>query len=249
MRVEVELNVGELVPAILDLPAQAGRSPGVVLLHGLGSSKEQISESVGQSLLERGVASIAIDLPVGGRQTNGLQSLASRSPIALVDQWFVAVRQVHFAVAYLASHDAIDHSRIGMAGYSLGAYLAVMVAADNLAIRAIALAAGGDLPRETPFASVVRSFIDPKRAVRELAGRPLLMVNGRQDVHVRPELARTLYEAASEPKELHWYDGGHWPPPAVIDATAAWLSRRLVGTMSSSAAESRTARTMAPNQP
>src|SRR3712207_7671979 len=45
---------------------------------------------------------------------------------------------------------------------------------------------GGDLPANTPFASVVRTVADPLRAVRAIAGRPLLMVHGRSDRTVTP---------------------------------------------------------------
>jgi uncharacterized protein len=248
VRVNLDLDVGELMPAILDLPDRKGQSPGVVLLHGLGSSKEQMMASIGRSLSNRGVASFAIDLPLQVGPTSGLAALASRSPITLVEQWCLAVREAHYAVRFLAGHTAIDPTRIGIAGYSLGAYLAIMVAADNPAVRAIVLAAGGDLPHETPFESVVRAFVDPRRAVGQLAGRPLLMVNGRNDHHVSPDLASALYEAASDPKELLWYDGDHWPPPAVIDSTAEWLMQRLNGRRPQPRVRSRKSRTTAPTR-
>jgi dienelactone hydrolase len=248
VRVNLDLDVGELMPAILDLPDRKGQSPGVVLLHGLGSSKEQMMASIGRSLSNRGVASFAIDLPLQVSPMSGIAALVSRNPITLVEQWCLAVREAHFAVRYLAGHPAIDPTRIGIAGYSLGAYLAVMVAADNPAIRAIVLAAGGDLPPETPFAAVVRAFVDPRRAVGQLAGRPLLMVNGRNDQHVRPDLASALYEAASDPKELLWYDGDHWPPPSVIDSTAEWLMQRLNGRRPRPRVRSRKSRTTAPTR-
>ena len=249
VRVNLDLDVGELMPAILDLPDRKGQSPGVLLLHGLGSSKEQMMASIGRSLSNRGVASFAIDLPLQVGPTSGIAALVSRNPITLVEQWCLAVREAHFAVRYLAGHPAIDPTRIGIAGYSLGAYLAVMVAADNPVIRAVVLAAGGELPRETPFEAVVRGFVDPRRAVGQLSGRPLLMVNGRHDQHVHPDLASSLYEAASDPKEHLWYDGDHWPPPSVIDSTAEWLMRQLNGRRPQPRVRSRKSRTTAPTQP
>jgi fermentation-respiration switch protein FrsA (DUF1100 family) len=53
------------------------------------------------------------------------------------------------------------------------------------------------------------------------------MVNGRADRTIRPDQAERLYAAANEPKEIRWYDGGHYIPPAVIDQTADWLATRL----------------------
>src|SRR4029079_11790299 len=128
----------------------------------------------------------------------------------------------------------IDPTRIGIGGYSLGAYLGVVVASRNNHVTALALAAGGDLPENTPFSAIVRSIADPRRAVRAFTGRPLFMINGRYDKTIRPERARALFDAAGEPKELRWYDGGHWPPQHAVDQVADWLAARLMGTSSAS---------------
>jgi uncharacterized protein len=102
-----------------------------------------------------------------------------------------------------------------------------MIAAAEPAVRAVVLAAGGDLPRGTPLAAVARTVVDPVRAVRRLGGRPLLMVHGRGDRTVKPDQAERLFAAAGEPKELRWWSSGHILPPAAIDDAAAWLAARL----------------------
>ena len=56
-----------------------------------------------------------------------------------------AVREARAAIHWLAEHAAIDPRRIALGGYSLGAYLSVIVAADDQLVRAVALAAGGAL--------------------------------------------------------------------------------------------------------
>jgi dienelactone hydrolase len=221
---ELEGGGGEHVPAILQLPAGDGRVPGVLLLHGFSSRKERMADSIGRALLRRGIASLAIDLPLHGAREAGIEGLSLRNPVALVQKWRLAVREANSAIEYLAGQPAIDPRHLAIAGYSLGAYLAVLVASGNKRVRAVALAAGGDLPADTPFASLVRTIADPRRAVRALDGRPLLMVNGRSDRTIRPEQARALFDAAGEPKELRWYDGGHWPPADAIEVVAEWLS-------------------------
>jgi len=186
-----------------------------------------MADSIGRSLADRGVASVAIDLPLHGTRDGGLEGLSLRNPLDLVQKWKLAVREANAAIRYLSDQPAVDAPRLAVAGYSLGAYLAVIVASDAPLVRAVALAAGGDLPETTPFAALVRTFADPRKAVRSLAGRPLLMVNGRLDRTIQPAQARALFEAAGEPKEIHWYDGGHWPPPAAIEIVADWLADRL----------------------
>jgi uncharacterized protein len=234
--IELDIAGDEKVPAILQLPRCETPVPAALLLHGFSSRKERMAESVGRALLAHGVASLAIDLPLHGTRDGSFENLSLRNPMALVGKWRLAVREAHAAVHHLAEHRAVDPRRIALAGYSLGAYLSVMVAGDDPLVRAVALAAGGDLPEATPFASLVRAIADPARSARRLAGRPLFMINGRNDRTIRPEQARALFDAAGEPKELHWYDGGHWPPPSAIDAVATWLANRLAARPSAPAA-------------
>ena len=131
------------------------------------------------------------------------------------------------ALGYLRARPEIDRECTAVAGYSLGSFLAVMAAADDPAVRAVVLAAGGDLPAGTPLSAVARAVADPVRAVRKLRGRPLLMVHGTGDRTMRPEQAQRLFDAASEPKELKWWNAGHILPPAAIDYGAEWLRARL----------------------
>jgi len=225
--VTLDIDGGEQVPGILTRPRIDEHTPGVLLLHGFSSHKERMADSIGRALGRRGVASLAIDLPLHGAREGGFENLSLRNPLALVNKWRLAVREAHAAIHYLAEHPSIDPRRLAIAGYSLGAYLSMIVAADNSLVRAVALAAGGDLPAETPFASIVRSIADPRRAARRLDGRPLFMINGRWDRTIRPEQAHVLFDAASEPKEQHWYDGGHWLPNAAVDQAADWLADQL----------------------
>ena len=229
MRTEIQIDSdgGERVPAILQLPRAGAPVPGVLLLHGFSSRKERMADSIGRALLRRGLASLAIDLPLHGARDGGLESLTLRNPLSLVEKWRLAVREAHSGIRYLAEHPSIDSQRLAIGGYSLGSYLSVVVASGNKRVRAVALAAGGDLPEDTPFASLIRTIADPARSVRALAGRPLLMVNGKYDRTVRPSQANALFAAARDPKELRWYEGGHWPPPDAVDTVADWLTLKL----------------------
>jgi hypothetical protein len=109
----------------------------------------------------------------------------------------------------------------------MGSFLAVLLAADDPEVRAVVLAAGGDLPEGTPLAAVARAVVDPPRAVRKLAGRPLLMIHGKNDRTMRPAQAERLFAAAREPKEIRWWDAGHILPREAIDHAARWLAERL----------------------
>ena len=227
-RADVELDTEpERVPGVLLTPNASAPAPAALLLHGAGSSKERMADSIGRALLRRGVASLAIDLPLHGARGDSRRDLSWRNPLQLVQTWRMAVAEGRQALHFLAEHAAVDPRRMGLVGYSLGAYLGVVVAANDPLCRAVLLAAGGDLPEGIPFEPLVRTVADPRRAAGKLDGRPLLMVHGRGDRTVKPAQAERLYEAASEPKELRWYQGGHWPPQSAIDDAAGWLAETL----------------------
>ncbi len=215
----------ERIPALWLVPASVP-APMVVLLHGLSSEKERMAGSVGKALLAHGVGSLALDLPLHGERSEP-RTAGFGNPLALAGAWRAAVREVHDTIRWLGEQKETDAERLGMIGYSLGGFLTVMTASDAPEIRVVALAAAGDLPDTMPYASMVRAVVDPLRAVRRLAGRPLLLVNGRRDTSTRPAQAERLFEAASDPKTMHWYPGGHWPPPASIEATAQWMAVQL----------------------
>ena len=227
-RIVVEFRAtGDPVPAVLLLPREGAPAPAALLLHGYTSRKEHMSEGVGAALLERGIASLSIDLPLHGTRSDPVQAQAQRNPLALVKLWRQALAECSLALRYLAARPEVDAERLALAGYSLGSYLAVLVAAEEASVRALILAAGGDLPAGTPLAAVARTVADPLRAVRRLDGRPLLMVHGRGDRTIRPDQAERLFAAAQEPKELRWWSAGHILPPEAIRYAAGWLAERL----------------------
>jgi hypothetical protein len=217
----------ERVPATLLLPARAQPVPAALLLHGLSSNKERMAQAVGRTLQSLGVASLAVDLPLHGERDGAREDIPFRNPLALVSAWTAAVSEASAAIEWLAAQPEIDAGRIAVVGYSLGGFIALLTAADTPMIRVVALAAAGDLPNSTPYAALVRRAVDPLRAVHKLAGRPLLMLNGTNDRTTQPIQAERLFALAEEPKQMIWYEGGHWPPQSAIDEAAEWTTERL----------------------
>lgn len=188
--------------------------------------KERMADHVGTELLARGIASLAIDLPLHGERLGAINALSIRTPFEAVRQWRAALDQSALALRYLGQRADLDAKRLSLVGYSLGAFLALKVATRDPSVRAVLLAAAGDLPDYIPFAAIARSIADPLKLVARL-GRPLLMVHGRGDRTIAPVQAERLFQAAREPKEIRWWDSGHvLPPPAIADA-AAWLAAQM----------------------
>jgi uncharacterized protein len=227
LRLTYHVGSGNPIPAILLLPSGGARAPAAMLVHGYSSRKEDVAGPVGRALLGRGIASLALDLPLHGTRADPVQRQSMRDPMGIMRLWRQGLSDVRLGLRYLGAHPAIDRQRLALLGYSMGSFLSVVVAADDAAVRAVILAAGGDLPEGTPFAGVARLVADPIRAIRRLDGRPLLMVHGRRDRTVTPAQAQRLFDAAPEPKEILWYDAGHYLPAAASEAVAAWLANRL----------------------
>lgn len=227
-RVNLEFRTdGDPVPGVLLLPDGTEAAPGALLLHGYSSRKEHLADSVGRGLLGHGIASLAIDLPLHGSRSDPLQAQSMRNPFQIAALWRTALGDGALATRYLAARREINGDCLAVVGYSMGAFLAVQLAAGEPQLRAVVLAAGGDLPAGTPLAGVARMVADPLRAVKRLRGRPLLMIHGRWDSTVRPDQAERLFAAAEEPKEIRWWDAGHFLPNAAIDDAARWLASRL----------------------
>ena len=219
---------GERVPGVLIRPAGARAVPAALLLHGLSSTKERMSDSIGGALASRGIASLAIDLPLHGEREGDVRDLSPLRPFAVIAKWKLAVTDAIAALDYLAEHRGIDGSRLALVGYSLGAFLSVQLASDDSRVEAVVLAAGGDFPDGLPFESVVRAIADPVKSIRRM-NKPVLMINGQFDRTVTPAQARRLHDAAREPKTIRWYRGGHWPPQPELEAAADWVAA-LFGT-------------------
>ena len=236
VRLDVGGSRGDRVPAILMIPpaalAPAGvlahKWPAALLLHGLTSDKERMAGSVGRALRAMGVATLAIDLPLHGERRERDAGLASLNPLMLAGAWRRAQKEAHRALEFLAEREDIAADRLGLVGYSMGSFLGLVVAAAADSVRAVVLAAGGALPSGTPYDRALRLIADPLQVVQRLAGRPLLMVHGRNDRTVTPAQAQRLFDAAREPKTLEWWDAGHYLPDAAITGASRWMATNLM---------------------
>ena len=199
---------------------------GVLLLHGYSSSKERLASTMGRALAARGIASLAIDLPLHGTREDAMLSEARTNPLGLVKHWQTALAEARAAIGWLADHDSIDPNHIAIAGYSLGSYVGLQTTVADSRVKCVIVAAGGDLPA-TPWTGMLRLVSDPLASAKALKGRPLLMLHGTNDRTIRREQAQRLYDAASEPKELRWYESGHVLPPVAADDAATWLVKQF----------------------
>jgi dienelactone hydrolase len=141
-------------------PAVAGKCPAIVLLHGTdgpGSDKDLL-HCAARRFAARGYHVLFVhyfDRTGGGKGAgvlfqkclNGTATKEQRTAArARFRAWEATVGD---AVTYARTLPGVDGRRVGLVGFSLGAYLALSVAADaNLRVAAVVEFFGG-LPRET----------------------------------------------------------------------------------------------------
>lgn len=121
------------IPAIInvpDKPAQQGKYPAIVMLHGTASHKDEVGDLykfLAAKLAEVGIASIRIDFAGFG------ESEAAMSDYTLTS----AVNDATAALQHLSSHPHVDTERLGIIGFSQGALIAQLVAVQHPSIKAL----------------------------------------------------------------------------------------------------------------
>jgi hypothetical protein len=162
-------------------------------------------------------------------------------------------RDVTAAVDHLqdGGYPGVDPARLAVAGHSLGGWAAVLAAAIDPRLRAVAIfGTAADLgaldldadgiEREltrflaTTPAEFVRqrdeviARLDPLDAVRSISPRPLLIVHGTEDRWVPAEQARRLHAQARQPCQYVEIDGANhdfaWHRGRLREVVASWLA-------------------------
>jgi hypothetical protein len=217
-------------------PAARGRAAArpAVLLHGFSSRKEQMADGVGAVLLAHGIASLAIDLPLHGeRIAEGQATSWGSSAATSAPSTARRCRTRSPSPARGAPRSATrgSPSPTSAPGARWTARASPWSATRwelprragggrRAAVRALVLAAGGDLPD----GDAVRAGAAPRRrpAPRRAALRRAPAAHGARAArsHRAPEQAQRLFDAAMEPKELRWYDAGHYLPQPPLDDAA-----------------------------
>lgn len=234
----------ERVPALLIRPADVERPPCALFLHGLGGNKDQ-ARLLAALLAPQGMAVLAIDAVLHGeRAQEDLQEAAPTffTPRGPLVRTVIDNRR---AIDYISSRDDVDGRRLVLVGVSMGAILGSIVAAVDERVDAAALVVGGgDWPSllatsQHPLAQRLReagggedarlAYIDPVNFVGHISPRPVLMVNGTMDAIIPKVCAEALHEAAGEPHEIVWYEGGHvGMPPQVLQRIVGWVVEHAV---------------------
>ena len=210
--------------------------PTVLLLHGCPGLEKNLDLAV--LLRDRGWNSLVFHY-------RGCWGSAGRYDLRTVPRDVVA------AVDYLAGRPAVDPRRIAVVGHSMGGWAAIVTAAAEPRLRAVATYGAPARPgaslrldpeqveseftrflAATPaeFAAQldeVTQRTDPLEAVAAISPRPLLIVHGTEDRWVPVAQARELRERAGPPCRYVEVDGADhafsWHRTELRELIAGWL--------------------------
>ena len=184
-------------------------APAVVLVHMLTRTRRDW-EGLASRLASEGIGALTIDLRGHGESPGGSGDLA-------------AFRQdVDAAKRHLAVRPDVIHSRIGIAGASLGATLAVLAAADDPLVRSVALL--------SPALDYRGLRIEA--AMRKYGKRPALLVASKEDAYAVRTVG-DLGKGGGAIREVLLLDGaGHGTTmlgraPELGAQIAGWFRRTL----------------------
>jgi uncharacterized protein len=228
-----EAGTHQARPFWLWLPDSPPPWPGMVILHGAGSRKENHGD-FGRACADAGWAAVAYDQRGHGR------ALDEMGPGALADVGAMA--------RFLAEHEGVDTDRVCVRGSSMGGHLAIHAAATSEAVAgviAVCPAGEAELRRglrrgELEFRAGPESRAaldawlgehDIGDAVELLAGKPIMLIHAEGDEQIPHQGSRALFERAAEPRKLIVLPGGHHRSaqhdPEIQGESLRWMLRVL----------------------
>ena len=198
-------------PYLLWLPPTPAPWPGMVIVHGAGSRKENHAD-FGRACAAAGWAAIAYDQRGHGEAGDEM------SPRAVAD--------VERMARFLAAHEGVDPARVCVRGSSMGGFVAIHAAATCDALAgAVAICPAGEEQLRRGLRSATLEFragpdairgmdawlgeLDLRDAVATMGPKPLLLVHARGDEQIPSEWSEELHRHATGPAKLIVLPGGH----------------------------------------
>jgi dienelactone hydrolase len=193
------------------LPQSPPPWPGMVIVHGAGSTKENHAD-FGRRCAASGWAALAYDQRGHGAGEDEM------SPEAVADCARMARR--------LGAWDGVDPTRVCVRGSSMGGFIAIHAAATSDAIAGvIAICPAGeehllrglrDNSLELRAGEQARADLaawlgehDLREAIALAGAKPTILIHAAGDERIPSEFSVQLHERAGEPRKLIVVPGGH----------------------------------------
>jgi uncharacterized protein len=217
-------------PYLLWTPDSSPPWPGMVIIHGAGSRKENHAD-FGRACSGAGWAALAYDQRGHGEGDHEMSA--------------EALSDVGRMARFLGSLDEVDGDRVCVRGSSMGGFVAIHGAATSESIAGvIAICPAGEehllrglRERTLEIRAGERGRADLKAwlsehdlrdAVELLGPKPLILIHAAGDERIPSEFSAELYERAAEPRKLIIIPGGHHRS-AQHDAELQGIALRWLG--------------------
>jgi uncharacterized protein len=208
------------VNAYLALPSGTGPFAGIVFLHpGPGSRSTFLDEAV--DLAGIGAASLLIDAPWS--DIAGFVKRVTAGPEAVRDMFIQTAIDLRRGLDLLATRADVNLSRIGYVGHSFGALFGGLLSGVEKRTKAYVLMAGtgsftdvavlnmpGLQGQELERYRLTMDPIDPIHYIGHAAPSKLFFQFGLRDRFFPRQNIMDYYQAASEPKQIKWYEADHY---------------------------------------
>jgi dienelactone hydrolase len=195
----------------LFLPKGAGRTPGVVLLHGSGGVLYARELTYGRQFAAMGIAALVVDAFAARREL----AIGFFDRIVNITETMM-LADAFAALDYLVAHGNVDPARVALIGFSYGA-MASMYAAHTLMVEKLAAKGHRFAAHAAFYPPCLARFADPATT-----GAPVLILRGGRDAIADPEkcdeIAADLRRGGSPvehivyPEAAHQWDGGFGGP-------------------------------------
>ena len=201
---------------------------GVVFMHGGGGHASDFLPDA-RVLARRGAVALTIDSPF----VRSADEKIRKGTAELVPTYRTMVQNVQDVLRgldILVDEYGVDPKRLALVGYSKGAQPAALAAALDPRVQALVLMAGFAHPSALPIDRREQELfgrIDTVDYVDNLAPTHLLLQGAEFDSIIPHSEMEQLAEAASEPKEIRWYDADHDLGPQAELERREWLVEEL----------------------
>ena len=217
------------------MPANPGKAvPVVLILHYWGATDLKNERAMAQELNRANIAAAVMTLPYHLTRTppgrHSGEMAIEPDPRKMVLTMSQAVLDARRSIDFLQSRAEFDHTRLGLAGTSLGALVAELTYGVDERVTHVAFILGGaDLAHIVWSSSLLvrqrdvlvrrgyteqklRESIQPIEPLKYLPGRrtsPSFVIGGQYDTVINKQATDELIAALADPKVL-WLDTGHY---------------------------------------